>query len=535
MARQVAALPKKTFELYRSKKILSSSDHAFFPPSSNQILKDKLAPNSFTITTPVDNLPKELSAVQNKEDVIWSADNPVDLVDTEVKQKSKNKKKRKSKKGKVPISLQESSVANSISSAEEPRAGNLEMKHKVLGLENCAPLHVTMNTNLVADISNGRDLETTQSSKTIEMDLTSCGSSSSNDSGIVTPDSGLGSHTSPVFAKEPPFGFPPSSEKLLESALELLPNVKLGSANSSSKTDTTKYIKNSSPDCGSNQKEAEQEVKNCQATATDTRDLLQKDNVKEDINSYDIEDDPVSDISDVKEVCKDFVVLEGDSVDGDVSSSSAVEEEGGWQSQTKRSHRKKKKDLAVRTNREKNHMERFQRRDFPKQQSDSQFRKNHHHRKCVDDKKSHFKSSENRNSTFYVEPSIMNSIVNGQLQVKTAKDNEAKFNKGPDNKGFSYRDALIKARGKGEPNESSDSGVDANSVSSCEMSSRQVETPRDTFNKQQCVDYLRNAWKKVMLEAKEGLVIRFSVDSDPVLCQQKRKQQAANKMNAKMH
>lgn len=43
-----------------------------------------------------------------------------------------------------------------------------------------------------------------------------------------------------------------------------------------------------------------------------------------------------------------------------------------------------------------------------------------------------------------------------------------------------------------EPTESSDSGVDANSVSSCEMSSQKVETPRDTFNKQQCVDYLRN-------------------------------------------
>ena len=66
------------------------------------------------------------------------------------------------------------------------------MKHKVLGPETNAPLHVSMNTNLVADISNGRDLEMTQSSKTIDVDLRSCGSSSSNDSGMVTPDSGLG-------------------------------------------------------------------------------------------------------------------------------------------------------------------------------------------------------------------------------------------------------------------------------------------------------------------------------------------------------
>lgn len=216
-------------------------------------------------------------------------------------------------------------------------------------------------------------------------------------------------------------------------------------------------IKNSSPDHVSNQKEAKQKVKNCQTSSTDTKDLLRKEIVKENMNSYDIEDDPVSDISDAKEVCKDFVVLEGDSVDGDVSSSSAVEEEGGWQSQTRRSQRKKKKDLAVRTSREKSHMDRFQRRDFHKQQSDSQFRKNYHHRKSVDDKKNHFKSSDSRHSTVYTEPSVMNSIVHGQLQAKTDRDNKAKFNTRPDDKkevletpkGFSYRDALIKARGKG--------------------------------------------------------------------------------------
>ena len=43
-----------------------------------------------------------------------------------------------------------------------------------------------------------------------------------------------------------------------------------------------------------------------------------------------------------------------------------------------------------------------------------------------------------------------------------------------------------------ERTESSDSGVDANSVSSCELSNLQQESPRDLFNKQQCVDYLQN-------------------------------------------
>ena len=43
-----------------------------------------------------------------------------------------------------------------------------------------------------------------------------------------------------------------------------------------------------------------------------------------------------------------------------------------------------------------------------------------------------------------------------------------------------------------ERTESSDSGVDANSVSSCELSNLQQESPRDLFNTQQCVDYLQN-------------------------------------------
>ena len=43
-----------------------------------------------------------------------------------------------------------------------------------------------------------------------------------------------------------------------------------------------------------------------------------------------------------------------------------------------------------------------------------------------------------------------------------------------------------------EPTESSDSGVDANSVSSCELSNIQPEEQNDSFNKEQCVDYLRN-------------------------------------------
>lgn len=187
MARQVAALPKKTFELYRSKKILSSSDLSFFAPGSNQVLTNKLGANSINRTAAISSVQKDLSVPQSQVEVLGS----VDVIDSEAKPKTGQKKKRKSKKGKSTNASQEHPVTNGTTA--EQNANNLDMRHKVLGLENCTPLHVSMNTNLVADISTGRELEMVQNSKLNGMDSRSCGSSSSNDSsGIVTPDSGLG-------------------------------------------------------------------------------------------------------------------------------------------------------------------------------------------------------------------------------------------------------------------------------------------------------------------------------------------------------
>lgn len=262
----------------------------------------------------------------------------------------------------------------------------------------------------------------------------------------------------------------------MESALGLLPNVTLEKDNSSSFIDTSENVKDSfqlSEDSCSVQKEGEQSSHNLvlQASKTEKINVPKQEIVEKSIDTHDIEDDPISDISDTKEVCKDFVVIEGDSVDGDVSSSSAVEEEGGWQSQTRRSHRKKKKELAARASRERNHIERFQRKDFYKQQSDNQFRKSHHRRKSVDDKKNickaekKFQNNENKSSTVLVESSVMNSNLDGQARAKTDKDNGSKVSKGPltsDNKlisqkevsptpkVLSYRDVLLKARGKGK-------------------------------------------------------------------------------------
>lgn len=131
----------------------------------------------------------------------------------------------------------------------------------------------------------------------------------------------------------------------MESALGLLPGVALEKDNSSSflgSSENTKDEFHLSEDSSGKQKERAQSSDNIQASKTDKTCMPKQEIV---CKNSDIEDDPISDISDTKELCKDFVVIEGDSVDGDVSSSSAVEEEGGWQSQTRRSHRKKKENL----------------------------------------------------------------------------------------------------------------------------------------------------------------------------------------------
>ena len=251
----------------------------------------------------------------------------------------------------------------------------------------------------------------------------------------------------------------------------LLPSVALEKDNSSSFVGASENVKNAfqlSADSSSKQKEGVQSSDNIQASKNDSTDMSKQEIV---CKNSDIEDDPISDISDTKEVCKDFVVIEGDSVDGDVSSSSAVEEEGGWQSQTRRSHRKKKRELAARASRERNHMDRFQRKDFHKQQSDNQFRKSHHRRRSVDDKKNvvktekRFQNNENKSNTVLVESSAMNSNMDGQVQAKTDKDNGTKVSNEPltsdhklnsqkevpsTPKVLSYRDVLLKARGKGK-------------------------------------------------------------------------------------
>lgn len=215
MARQLAALPKKQFEMYRTKKILSS-DHSFLRPGSNQVLKDKLS-TSFVSKTFISNVEKDLNVIPNIVDIPSSGS---DKVDNNEKPKTNGKKKRKSKKGKavssvvngeepLAVNFDANSTGKPLTSAVtsetgKPGSSDVDMKFKVSSSRNCAPLCISMNTNLVADISTGQEFESGQHFNSNRTDVGSCGSCSSNDSGIVTPkelfvsddgkevDSGLG-------------------------------------------------------------------------------------------------------------------------------------------------------------------------------------------------------------------------------------------------------------------------------------------------------------------------------------------------------
>ena len=215
MARQLAALPKKQFEMYRTKKILSS-DHSFLRPGSNQVLKDKLS-TSFVSKTFISNVEKDLNVIPNIVDIPSSGS---DKVDNNEKPKTNNKKKRKSKKGKaassvvngeepLAVNFDANSTGKPLTSSVtsepgKPGSSDVDMKFKVSSSRNCAPLCISMNTNLVADISTGQEFESGQHFSSNRTDVGSCGSCSSNDSGIVTPkelfvsddgkevDSGLG-------------------------------------------------------------------------------------------------------------------------------------------------------------------------------------------------------------------------------------------------------------------------------------------------------------------------------------------------------
>ena len=177
------------------------------------------------------------------------------------------------------------------------------------------------------------------------------------------------------------------------------------------------------------------------------------------------EDYPSSEFSDMKENCKDNVTIEGESVDGDISSSSAIEDDKGWQSQT-RSHRRKKKEHVARFNRERNtNYSKFQRELFDKQQSDNQSRKNCNRRRSSDSSKNQvfnmpekvFKDTEIKMSNVMADATKVDehykennnqigNMLNSSKQVVVPENSKTGSSV---QRVMSYRDVLLKGKPKG--------------------------------------------------------------------------------------
>ena len=149
----------------------------------------------------------------------------------------------------------------------------------------------------------------------------------------------------------------------------------------------------------------------------------------------------------------DFMV-EADSIDGDVSSSSAKEDEG-WQSQTKRPYRKKKRELAARASREKMQMERNQRRWDHRQQYEHTKRNHHHLKKTVEDRNTHSCKDTELNPRQYAKGSEQGGQPKAGPQdagcLKRVKEAYPPKSTTPkedpiSEKTFSYRDALMSSK-----------------------------------------------------------------------------------------
>lgn len=258
----------------------------------------------------------------------------------------------------------------------------------------------------------------------------------------------IGSHSSPVFARGPPFGFLPSSQSLLESALVLLPSVGNEKEKTSQSFENSKNISKKSRVSGGNQRHNE-----------NSKSLAKRKGSLGSPRGF--EDYRSSDFSDMKENC-----IEGESVDGDISSSSAIEDDKGWQSQT-RSHRRKKKEYVARFNRERNNsgQSKFQREIFDKQQSGNQSRKNFNRRRSIDGNKNQvfntpekgFKDTEIKmnnvkagatkvNEHYKENNNQIGNTLNSSKQGVVPEDSKMCSSV---QRVMSYRDALLKGKPKG--------------------------------------------------------------------------------------
>jgi hypothetical protein len=171
MARQLAAFPKKQFDMYRSKaRILGSGEHFNTPLTpSLQNVKEKMT------LDPVSNINRNIltsndcknDGMMDKKTVLETEKNQ--LTDAKSsKKKSKKKKKNKAACAEEPSGLSNGQITGKTDKDSSQKQSDLVMENKLLDPEQGSSRIATMNRTLVADISavGSADSPTTFPNKT---------------------------------------------------------------------------------------------------------------------------------------------------------------------------------------------------------------------------------------------------------------------------------------------------------------------------------------------------------------------------------
>ena len=160
MARQLAALPKKQFELYRSKKVLAGNNSPLVRGHGLNLTGRLLIEKSHTADSAFVGL--GYTAVK-RETIQISAESTVNqkddaLVDTtaEVSTSTRKKKKKKAKKSKSQDSTQSGRTVSSEKN-ESVDLNASRMEEKLLDVAGGKQISVRMNKDIVVDISTNFD------------------------------------------------------------------------------------------------------------------------------------------------------------------------------------------------------------------------------------------------------------------------------------------------------------------------------------------------------------------------------------------
>lgn len=171
MARQLAALPKKQFDLYRTKaRVLGSGDHFNPPLTASMNMKENITFDSTNHMNKSVNGDCKNEGKINIETFPETEENKVAGV------KSPKKKLKKKKKNKVVFSEEKHGLSNveisSKNAKDSSQDQNILMTNKLLDPDQSSSRIATMKRTLVADIcavrcSNSQGMESNKTSNKI--------------------------------------------------------------------------------------------------------------------------------------------------------------------------------------------------------------------------------------------------------------------------------------------------------------------------------------------------------------------------------